>query len=453
VKTLQVAGLILGSAALAATFVLFPVADVVVVSAIGIFGGFSILISTMSWLFLNYVTCAKHDISQHYYREAECIGGRLYYRGHIPILELGPENPGWAHGYLLGSHIFQLRKNLNLAIHGILMQPRANKLSKTLHEIRQHIPHSYQKEMQELAEGYNCWAKEAGVSTSMTSDDVLLMHLIADSKHFHPKTIENTLVSAPSKEGGLLDAVACTSLLHRDSKNGMLFARNMDWCPFGQGGAASLVIVWKEQGVAALGVPGMIGAVTGWNRSRLTGAMNVCPGTTKSIRGMPSMLFNRHILESSDTVGDVKRLIEKVRPLGPYHLTIADKQGDGSCISFYQDEQEKDHIRHARKEAEKPLLVVNWRYPECKGGSFSSAGRTQLLTRYFEQASKTISHEELDWRALMANALKLTPLVNSWITMHSLLFAPEKDEVSMSWDNGYAASMPKEHISMSEVFV
>jgi len=52
----------------------------------------------------------------------------------------------------------------------------------------------------------------------------------------------------------------------------------------------------------------------------------------------------------------------------------------------------------------------------------------------------------------MQNALQLTPYVNAWITMHSLLFAPHEDTVSMSWDNGYAASQTPETVSMTEFF-
>jgi hypothetical protein len=282
----------------------------------------------------------------------------------------------------------------------------------------------------------------------MNEDDVLLVHLIADSKHFKTKEIAklaNYFMDAAELSG------ACTSLLHRDPDNGVVFGRNMDWCPFGQA-QDSLIIVWKPQNIAVLGPPGFIGAITGWNQHHLSLAMNVCPGKTTRIRGEPSSLFNRRILEEADSVMAATELVKRIRPLGPYHLTLADKNGAdkngvAACISFYQGEEERDYIRFLEED---PLLVVNWRYPDCTGGYFNSKGRTELLQRYFQNASSSIPSQLINWRKLINNALKLT---NSWITVHSLLFSPKSDKVSISWDNGYAASGRKKSISMSQVFL
>lgn len=451
VKVMQIAACILGVAALATIPFSLPILGAAIVGAIAVGAAISLATSLVSWLFLKYLTCDTHDLSKHVFQEAECPGGRLYYRGNVPILELDGRDPmlaGQAHGYLLGSHIHELRGNFELTVHSIFRYPRAPEITQVMNQLRDQIPKGYLQEMEGLSRGYNLWAKQAKIPTSLTLDDVILMHLIADAKHFHPKIIEKA-IGQIKEESDLKGAVACTSLLHRDPENGVIFGRNVDWCPFGQGGAKSLVVVWKPQNIAVLGIPGVIGAISGWNQHHLSLGMNVCPGFTSEVRGMPSMLFNRQLLEQSRSVKEAEQWAQKKRPLGPYHLSLADAEGGGSCISFYQGDKEKDHIR--RLEGDKPMQVVNWRYPDCRGGAFSSESRTELLNRYFERAA-ALPASQRRWRRLMDNAIQLTPLVNSWVTMHSLLFVPKHDEVSLSWDNGYAASTPREKLSMSEVF-
>jgi hypothetical protein len=120
VKVAQVAGLVLGLAAVVASFLFAPVLPVGIVVGIGLVGGFSVLGSIVSWLFLKYVTCAKNDMTIHAYQEKSCEGGRLYYRGDIPVMEFtgnDPEKWGHAHGFLLGAEICKLKKNLDLAVH------------------------------------------------------------------------------------------------------------------------------------------------------------------------------------------------------------------------------------------------------------------------------------------------------------------------------------------------
>lgn len=442
VKVMQVVGVILGALAAFALLLYAPALPLGASIGIGVAGGLSALGAVVSWLFLNYVTCAKQDMTMHAYQEKSCEGGQLFYRGDVPVLELTGEDPekwGYAHGFLLGPEICQLKAKLDLAVHSILRLPRSRDLPIVLEAVRKKIPEEYAKEMQGLAKGYNAWAEEAGASL-MTEEDVLLMHLIPDSKHFHPKELEETWSEPFQKE----PAVACTSLLDRDESGEVIFGRNMDWCPFGEAGSKSLVLVWQTKGVAVLGVPGMIGAVTGWNKNKLAVAMNVCPGETSEVRGMPAILFNRHILESAIDVAEAHQRIGESQPLGPYHLTVADPK-KGSCISFYNREDGGHHQRHLLSE---PLEVLNWEYPKCEGGFFDSQKRHELLTSYFEGA-KEISNKHPE---LMENVLQLSPYINSWITMHSLVFRPSQDSVKMSWNNGYAASGQWIKVQMTEFF-
>ena len=447
-KVMQIAGLILGCAALISAPFSLPVLGVAFTASVGVIGGLFLLSSLATWLCLKYVTCAKHDMKQHVYQEIQYGQSRLYYRGDIPVLEMDgtSEECGQVHGYLLGPQICALKNNLDLALHGIMRLPCPDRLQKVLDAVYETIPESLQQEMQGLVNGYNEWAQKAKKS-SMTIGDALLMHLIADSKHFHPKQVEKSLLQMPEDQ-----AAACTVLLDRDQEGRVLFGRNMDWCPFGKGGSYSLVFVWKQKGVAALGVPGLIGAVTGWNRDKLSLAINVCPGDTQTVRGMPAILYNRYILENAKTVARVKELIRAQRPLGPYHMSVADAQNHGACISFYQDRCGGDHIRDLE---ESPIQVLNWNYPACEEGYFHSQIRCRILTGYYNTARRWEIQKNtvLDRRALIANALTLSPYINTWITMHSLIMEPVRGQVQMSWDNGFAASQPNPaNVPMTEFF-
>lgn len=458
VKIAQIAALVFG-ALLLATLPLSLSVSVALGIGLGTLGALSLLASIVSWIFLNYITCARHDPNEHVF-EAQADGaGRLYYSGNVPILELSgtDRENGRAHGYLLGRHIHALYGKMELAIHTILRQPRAGSLPNTLAEIRERVPENYLEELEGLAEGFNRWAEDAGVSRRFSADDFLLIHLLPDSKHFHTHAIEKGLTTeepAGQRTGANL-SLACTTILHRDEEQGLIFGRNMDWCPFGEGGENSLLVVWKkrdyERGVAALSIPGLIGVITGWNQQRTCLAMNVCPGETDKIAGIPSIFYNRMMLDLYQNVQeiDAERQRPRSRPLGPYHMTIADAGGNGACFSFYQAEDGQDHVRRAENE---PLIALNWRYPQCEGGFFNSQTRCEILTRYFHNASLQMEDGLIDVRKLIENALQLSPYVNSYITMHSLIFLPEQNEVALSWDNGYAASMPRQRLRMSEVF-
>lgn len=445
-KIIQISSFIFGVALLSTIPLTLPLIGTTLVIGIGVTGGLALLTSSISWLFLQYVTCKKNNIINHVFQEGEFQGSRLYYRGHIPILEMddtNPKNAGFAHGYLLGKNIQKVKSNFNLIFHSLLRHKKANELQQMLERIQKELPEHLKIELEGLVKGYNKWAEETFHEDRMTFNDALLMHLIPDSKHFIPEQIENDLTGT----------VACTSILYKNQED-IIFGRNMDWCPFGEGGSNSIIMVWRSKGIASLGTPGLMGVVTGWNKENLCLAMNVCPGKTSSVRGIPAIFFNRVILENARSLKEADIQIEKHRPLGPYHMTLADKYGQGGCFSFYQDKnensQEKDYRRYA--EIDKPLLVVNWRYPECQGGSFNSEGRTTLLNTYFNEAIKEIPQDKLERAKLVDNALQLTPLVNSWITMHSFLFNPQKGTVKLSWDNGYAASSQDKHeLNLQEI--
>lgn len=466
VKITQVAMTALAGVAIVAAVTMPPVSI-----ALGVAAGILLLSAACSWLMLKYITCAKHDMAIHTYKEQRCLHpetneeiGKLYYKGDIPVLELKGARPhswGYAHGYILAPQISQLKSNFDRMLFAVV--PAASQLGTVIEELKKQIPDDYKTELEGLAEGYNKYAEENVLSDRITLEDLIRLHLIPDSKHFHLKPMEKALSKQKKEQRGIVGQLreaaggACTTILYKDEQHGLIFSRNMDWLPFGKGGSNSLLMHWKRSGIVTIGAPGLIGAVTGWNKNKVCLAMNVCPGKTKQVKGMPAILYNRQILESASNVDGIDRLIEgkDSRPLGAYHLTVADGQGNGKCFSFYNDDRDaknapedqgKPHFIRNLEEG-KPLEVLNWRYPAEEGGSFDSPGRHLLLKQYFT----LLKIKGLNVLEIMRHALKLSK-VNSPITMHAVVMRPQKGEIELNVDNGFAASGAYQHTNMSEFF-
>lgn len=139
--------------------------------------------------------------------------------------------------------------------------------------------------------------------------------------------------------------------------------------------------------------------------------MNVCPGDTSTLArlSLPAIFTNRLLLEK--------------------------------CENVYQNADGTHHVREVLPGV--PLTVVNWRYPECAGGTFNSFDRVCRLNNHFR------THHPSS--ASVATAMRL-PLVNSWITLHRLLFEPVASRVQLTRNNSFAASGSMHALSMTSVF-
>ncbi len=129
--------------------------------------------------------------------------------------------------------------------------PRSENLSHVLHAVRQTIPLKLIIFLEGVVRGNSDLGSPDGEPPlEITEDDFLLMHLIPDSKHFHPKELEKKEWSKNLRGEAPSSSVACTSLLDRDDQGYPILGRNMDWIPFGDGGGESVVMAWIEDGVA-----------------------------------------------------------------------------------------------------------------------------------------------------------------------------------------------------------
>jgi hypothetical protein len=293
-------------------------------------------------------------------------------------------------------------------------------------------------------------------------DALLDMHMMPDSKHF---------------------AAACTSLLAPDDslggdsaelKRGTVLGRTLDW-GLGRGGAKTICIVYKARGFASLSFPGNCGVLSGWNTKRLVVLMHVCPPPEKwksdrldlfvsgltAMEGkterqermsvkLPAGFYNRWLLENSMTATDVVRHAEQKRdfaPLGPYHVVTTDHDGDGAVLSYYQaPENTSDQLHYVQRlssSVTQPLMTFNFCMPAAIVGSFHSVARRDLLERVFSKPLDGFTNVQR-----IRDAFKLAPLVNSPITLQYMMFQPARGSLSISWNNGFAASCPPVHLDM-----
>lgn len=445
-KTTQAASLLLGVGALSAPFVFG--ANIMTLS-LAATGALLTLASSVALATIDLITPPHHEMKNHVYQSNECEGGKLYYQGDIPILSLDADNPfqaGKAQGYLCGEAISRLTKRFDWALHTLLKQPRANALPLILAAIRKQIPERYLQEIEGLVEGYKKWADEQPwwrFPNQLTIEDALLLHLMPDSLHFQPQAWENWL-STQQHAASIhpIPLVACTALVDQDDQNGMVLARNMDWPSFGLAGTYSLLVHRKynqtHRNTIEIGVPGLVGTLTGMNDRGLALAMNVCAGHTMRIHGMPALFYNRSCLEQCNNVQEVQDQVQKQSPLGAYHLTATDRD-TGASIHFYQGAEGNHTVRHWQNG--NPLSTLNFRYSPAPSTPTHYCGqRQQYINDFFQNRN----------RRPLEDALAL-PFVNNWLTTHRALLIPKTKTIKVAFDNAFAGRASFHSLSFDDL--
>lgn len=436
IKVVQIAGLIIGIGLL----ISFPfIASLVgrnFVVAISITGVFLTLVCSITLFALDVINPPHHDMKNHVYTEKIYESGRLYYDGDVPILTLDCSDPfkaGKAQGYLCGEAICHLAKRISFILHMLGIQPKSDKLPKTIAAMREVIPSKYLSEIEGLVAGYNEWAKEQHwwkLAKKLTVDEVLLFHLIPDSIHFQPKVFEHRLEHMKP-----MAAVACSVIVDKDSKGRLVFARNLDWPSFGLG-RDGLVISRQcaEYSTVDIAVPGFVGALTGMNDRGLLLAMNVCEGDTEEVRGMPAVFYNRACLEECGNLQDVENFVRKKSPLGAYHLTVADRKGAES-IHFYQSPENTHVIR--RWEEGKPLVTLNCCYsPEPNMHMYYSMERWLEIDAFLKDRRQRP----------LEDVLAISP-VNNLITVQRIVMVP-KERLGVALGDSYTGEEPLREVDI-----
>lgn len=362
----------------------------------------------------------------------------LNYEGHVPVLTLigDPESCGFAHGVLLADHIHSLIKTWDSILWLVIPAPsKAAKLCKHLENL---IPEHIVIEMKALVRGYNREIYEKGLGEQLTFEKLLLLHLVPDIEHTYPNMLART-------------AVGCTVILDRgDEDTGPIFGRHMDWPSLdgGNGGAGEKTLVIRRvmpngRIIHEIGTPGLVGGVvTGMSNDGLALAMLVALGKTQNSKtGLPAIVLNRMVLERCSTVADALKYIQALNPLGPYHLTLADKSGDASAVHFYQSAERGKHFIRSLNERVDHLVVTNCSYNE--NGRYAPYFNSEKRHENIEMVYGRFSHNPMgNRRKIVKKALK-TPLVNNIETAFSGIMEPKSGRMKVSFGNAYAAYEPR----------
>jgi len=448
-KAIRTAALIFGIGMLAAAPVALTL-SAPIIGGVAFAGSLLSLAAYAGFTALDFFAPPHHNMKDHAFKPGECPGGKLFYEGDVPILTLDADNPylaGRAQGFLTGDAIYRLKRRFDFSLHTLLREPRAHQIPEIIDAIKRQIPEEYYREMEGLADGYNEWAKSVKMigANQLSPEDIILFHLMPDSLHFD--TEKNFKKPSPKQRNA-----ACTSIVDRDAERGIVFGRNMDWPSLGIAGTYSLVIHRKKAKTATveIGIPGLVGTLTGMNESGLSIAMNVCIGNTTEIQGMPAMLYNRYLLEHCTDLPSARRFIENRSPLGAYHLTIADpKEGQ----SFHFDQGELPFTTR-RLEGREPLSVFNCRYennPYAMGDVHYSRLRKKVLNAFYAQAQIEIPAEAIERGRLVEASLSL-PCINNYETTHTVLMEPATRAMKAAFDDAYSGKAPLLPIPTEKLF-
>lgn len=414
-----------------------------------------------------------HSMSTHVYRQGSVTNdkgiviGSLKYVGDVPVLKLSGETAfesGYAQGQLLTNAITQSRKKAQIALYGIQRMPRPESISNELERIKNALPKRFVEEMEGLVKGYNqkieteslskTAPRESAKIQKLTLNELLYLHLIPDSLHFHPKR-NSELESSPLEMAipnqlQNMPLAACTFLAQRSEEEGVVVARNMDWSSFNVAGTYSLIVSRNnpETGIrtAEVSVPGMIGTLTGMNDKGLCVAMNVCSDTKrKEDRGLiPACLYNRMILDTCHSVEEVRKEVSKKsnEALGPYHLSAADEK-EACTISLYHNENNGIAVRNL-SDSQSLLTTNRWYDTSDPSHMFYSQEREANIHTYLTAQQGRPLDKSLN------EALSLDHVNNS-LTTHSVMMLPGKREMRVSFDNAWAGDKPKHLISFSDI--
>jgi len=441
-KVATVGLLVLGAVSLASLPVISSACGLAVAITVGVAASLISITSIIALVALDVIIPPHHDMTNHLFTPGFYGDGKLYYQGDIPILSLLTDDPykaGEAHGYLCGEAIETISKRVSLIVHTLMGQPRANEIPQAIAQVKKTLPEDYINELRGLVDGYAKWQEDNERSSSkMTLEDALLLHLMPDARHFHPSKEEGGAYASQ-----LSFDCACTAIINKEGDE-LVVARNMDWPSFGLMGAYSLVIHRQrtsDSGVNSsinVGIPGLIGTLTGVNDKGLFVGMNVCLGETLQVRGMPAVFYNRHCLEHCDDVQAVENRVQEpsTAPLGPYHLVVLN-ENKGSSLHFYQGEGESHVIRHW-EEGKGPLITLNFRYnPNPVDDSHNSALRQQMIE---EEGSDKIENDL---------ALKV---VNNNLTMQKIVFRSEAGTLGVAFDNAFAGKESVQNLNVDDLF-
>jgi hypothetical protein len=248
------------------------------------------------------------------YPEATNDGGRLFYRGPVPVLVVGgdPTAVGRQVGNLaltparrlLDYPLDYMRSKIRIPLVPRLLWWLLRRPCRRLY---QNIPEQYRAEIEAMA-GPNRGRLVAG-NTLFDLEHIALRPLFGCS----------SVVAGPA----------------RSATGGLLFGRNLDFEPLSYLHDYSLVTVYRptegRMGFASVGFPGIVGCFSGINAAGLSLARHEVMGPNVSRTfdpaGVPFAIALRYVLETCRTVAEAVELLSRTRHVTVNIVVLADPGG------------------------------------------------------------------------------------------------------------------------------
>ena len=313
--------------------------------------------------------------------------GRLVVVEGVPVLHLygTPGDMGQQEGQLLGPAYRELMKSYLVPFAGGQL-PAMRRIAPKL------VPFIPPEHLAEL----RAFAAAAGEA----EEDVLLTNTFLD----------------------LLGAAQCSVAIATGEATGgtTLFARNLDFPSYNVAHKAALVTVYhpaarERHSFAAVGWPGMFGALSGMNDA------GVCVATLVSFSekgvqpGMPYAMMYRQALDRCATADEVVRLVKATPRTCANNLAVADAKGGALVIEFTP---KAVAVREAKDGV---VLVTNHFRSLAPAPSTPPCERFEELQRRTRQAHGHIGSAELK---AMLKAVQMTEPKDRSTTLQSMIFEP-----------------------------
>lgn len=405
--------------------------------ALGIGGTVMMLASIVIGVWGNYIFPLPHAMSEHVFTPGECDGGRLYYEGDLPILSLDATRPfesGKAHGYLCGEAISRLSSRFVPFVNQSLSHLSSQEKRDLLARMRSETPPDYVREIQGVLAGYHQWREETSwwhFHPRLTLDDLLLLQLIPDTNALSLLAVSD-------------QPVGCTSAVTTTDPRGVVLARNLDWPSIGLAGTYSIIVHrnahGRQRSTVEVSVPSLVGTLTGMNDHGLSVSMNVSRHSpTCNEVGIPSMFINRMCLENCSTITEADE--ERVIPVSPYHLTVADASG-GKCVHFRQDDGGGHTIRYPLRETG-DLITFNGNYTT----DFPEWDHIFEPRARVSDAYRQMRGDQDSFEGMLAQRG-----INNIHTMHTVVMCPSERRMQVVFDNAFAARNPLHEVPLDRIF-
>jgi len=348
-------------------------------------------------------------------------GGRLFYNREIPILSIETTNffkAGETHGYLLAESILKIVQRIPFVAKHHL--PKLEKIKKC-------IPKKYFEEIKGIKRGVHKWEKEHDKKEESDLIHKLFLLNLCPEKQIYTNGNGNGF---------------CTTILGHDEKKGIILARNVDWdISFGKESLA----IRRNQGHNKRSIeftgPGAVGVISGMNNFIVLAA-NTCPHGGLRDEGIPSVFFNRKVLDHASSVKKVKEMVGSTNFLCSYHLIVADKNS-GSSFHILQGDDKKSTLVRDWKVGNH-LVTTNAFFCsnfQEKGHANQSQERGEILTQFFAKNNYLPAEERL------RKSLSLQ-YVNGSNTNHTMMLIPGALEAKIAFSALFSARKDLQKMSL-----